>query len=98
DQCRPVATVLAQSGGDVAWHALGIEIEQRQRRLSFAVDDVGAGARDDVRSAAQFLLADDLHRIREAGPERAKGNGFVWPQPLDQSAEIGDATNVNPAR
>ena len=26
-----------------------------------------------------FCLADDLHRIREAGPERAEGNCFVWP-------------------
>ena len=37
-------------------HALGVEIEQRQRGLSFAVDDVGAGARDSVRRAVQFLL------------------------------------------
>jgi hypothetical protein len=71
--------VLAQRGGDVLGHALGVEIEQRQRGLSFAVDDVGAGARDSVRRAVQFLLGDDLHRIREAGPERTEGNCFVRP-------------------
>ena len=90
--------MLRQGGGDVAGYALGVEIEQRQRRLSFAVDDVGAGARDSVRRAVQFLLGDDLHWIREAGPQRAEGNRFVRPQPVDQSAEIRGAGDVNPAR
>ena len=76
-QCRPVAAMLHHCGGDVAGHALGVEIQQRQRGLSFTVDDVGAGARDSVRRAVQFLLGDDLYRIREAVSKGAKGNGFV---------------------
>jgi hypothetical protein len=69
--------MLHHCGGDVAGHALGVEIQQRQRGLSFTVDDVGAGARDSVRRAVQFLLGDDLYRIREAVSKGAKGNGFV---------------------
>jgi hypothetical protein len=68
---------LAQRGGDVAGHALGVEIEQRQRLLPFAVDDVRACARDYVRRAVQLLLCNDLHRVREARPERTKGYRFV---------------------
>ena len=69
--------MLHHCGGDVAGHALAVEIQQRQRGLSFAVDDVGAGARDNIRRTVQFVLGDHLHRIREAVPKGAKGNGFV---------------------
>ena len=62
DQCRPVAATLRHCGGDVARHAVGVEIEQRQRGQSFAVDDVGAGARDGIVLAVKLALRDHLHR------------------------------------
>ena len=80
EQCRPEAAEARQLGGDIGGHALGVEIEQRERRLPFAVDDVGAGAGDDVwlsDTVRQLRFGDDLYFVR-ASPVRSAPSAIAW--------------------
>ena len=85
-QRRPEAAEALQLGRDAGRHALGVEVEQRERRS--AIDDVGAGAGDDVRprDAIELLLGDDLDLVGQAGAQRAERDGLRRVQASDQRA------------
>ena len=77
-QRLPDAAGLLDLGRDRVRHALGIGVEQGERRLSFTVDYVIRGAGDDIDGAVlQLRLGDDLDLVGQARPQRAEHDGLV---------------------
>ena len=72
-QRRPEAAVTLQLGRDGGRHPLGVEIEQGECRA--AIDDVGAGAGDQVRprrAVEQHLLGRDRDLVGQVGAQAAE--------------------------
>ena len=85
-----------QLGRDVGRHALAVEIEQRERRS--AIDDISAGAGDDVRpgdAIDQLLLGGDLHLVGQVGAQCAERDRLRRLQAFDQRAKRSDAGNLD---
>jgi hypothetical protein len=71
-QRRPEAAVTLHLGRYGGRHPLGVEIDQGECRA--LIDDVGAGAGDDVRPrrAINRLLSGDLNLVRQVHTQGAE--------------------------
>jgi hypothetical protein len=69
-QCRPKPAKRGQVRGDDLGYALGVEVEQRERRPAFAIGDVTPGSGDDFGPVlpVELMLGDDLDVLGQVGP------------------------------
>jgi hypothetical protein len=88
--------VAPNRGRDLARHALGVEVEQREGGPLLTVDDGVASPSDDVaRLAIKLSLGDGLYLFKQAGAKCAKRDSLTRFESVDHRCKLRDVSNLD---